>query len=231
MKIVIALGILAAIYAYYIARLGLRNIAPGRKYTSGSSWTFWRWSGAASGYITRLHIFMCPWFAVCLHFIQKPDAEPHLHDHPVSFLSLVLKGWYKERRRTNPATLDDGGFWGIVETRRWYNFIRAALHDRHCITEVSPGGCITLAFMTKVKRRWGFHTPEGWVYYKDYYAENVVVARHGRIYEMSRKTFYHCVEEGLCSYENEIVNPTIIDRANADFLVSREEFYKKVRFL
>src|SRR5262245_57492885 len=64
-----------------------------RLYRSGTKWCVWRWTDVDSEYITRLHLIKTPWFAICLHWINKPDAEPYLHDHPVSFLSVILRGW------------------------------------------------------------------------------------------------------------------------------------------
>lgn len=114
---------------------------------------------------------MTPWFAICVHWINKPDAEPHLHDHPVSFLSLILRGWYEEERITH-VHLPSLGYIGD-ETRSgrrtWWNYIKASSGDRHRITQVRPG-TVTLCFMGPKKREWGFHTPEGWVYWKDYNA-------------------------------------------------------------
>jgi hypothetical protein len=151
----------------------LRRLFRSRKYRSGSRWAFWRWSTTPSGYLTRLHLWQTPWFLVCLHWIDKPDQEPHLHDHPTNFLSLILRGWYWELRTTGydytlyrPATTANTP----VYKRRWWNRMWASPLDRHKIVEVSPGGALTLCFMSKGKRTWGFHTPEGWVSWKDYNA-------------------------------------------------------------
>lgn len=128
-----------------------------RLYRSGTSWCVWRWTGVRSEYITRLHLLKTPWFAVCIHWINKPDPEPWEHDHPVSFLSIVLRGWYREWRGD-----------GRTYARRWFNWVRAT--DTHSIYDVSPGGALTVAFMGPKVREWGFHTPEGWVGWQAYYS-------------------------------------------------------------
>lgn len=133
-----------------------------RKYKSGSRWAFWRWTQTDSGYLTRLHLVLTPWFAICLHWIHKPDAEPHLHDHPVSFLSLVLRGGYYEFRDVHGR---DRSGW-----RRWFNVVRASELDVHRIALVKRK-TLTLCFMSAVRRRWGFHTPSGWIYWRDYNRE------------------------------------------------------------
>lgn len=124
-----------------------------RHYKSGTGWCFWRWSFVPTGYITRFHFIKTPYFAVCLHWLNHPDPEPYLHDHPVSFLSLILHGWYKELRTT--------GF----KLNRWYNYISAT--TAHSITEVGDN-TLTLALMGPKVRDWGYHTDKGWIYWKEY---------------------------------------------------------------
>ncbi len=141
-----------------------------RKYKSGTGWCFWRWTETDSKYIVRLHVLKTPLFAICLHWIMKPDAEPHLHDHPVSFLSLILRGGYaeiRERRVVQYACRDK--YVKQILNHRWFNFIRASEHDRHRII-LARRNTLTLCFMGPKKRTWGFHTPEGWVAWQDYYA-------------------------------------------------------------
>lgn len=125
-----------------------------RKYKSGIGWCVWRWTDVASEYITRLHLVKTPWFAVCLHWLNKPDPELFDHDHPVSFLSIILRGWYTENKN------------GKMRFHRWFNYISAT--DYHTITGVGPN-TLTLCFMGPKTREWGFHTNRGWVYWKDYY--------------------------------------------------------------
>lgn len=130
-----------------------------RLYKHGLRWAFWRWTETpqSENYIRRLHLVKTPWFAVCLHWINRPDPEPYLHDHPVTFLSLILRGSYWEWR-SRPGAFH----------RRWFNFIRAT--DAHTICWVdSP--TLTLCFMGPKRQEWGYYLPQGKVYYKDYYAE------------------------------------------------------------
>ena len=135
-----------------------------RKYKSGSTWAFWRWTDVDSEYITRLHLAKTPWFSVCLHWLNKPDAEPYLHDHPVSFLSLILRGGYEEER----AASRPGD--AVIVEHKWFNFIEASKDDCHRITDVKPG-TVTLCLMGPKTREWGFHTGSGWVGWKDYYTK------------------------------------------------------------
>ncbi len=156
--------------------LGLSNLARGRKYKSGTGWCFWRWTRTDSEYILRLHIVKTPWFAVCLHWIRKPDAEPWLHDHPVSFLSIVLRGEYAELR-CNTSAFDERWHHTRIKVNKWFNFVRATPNDSHRII-LCRANTLTLCFMGPKTREWGFHIPaprEGrtchtWIMWKDYYA-------------------------------------------------------------
>lgn len=138
-----------------------------RKYKSGTRWCFWRYTDVDSEYITRLHVVKTPWFAICLHWINKPDPEPYLHDHPVSFLSLILRGGYTERRAVG-AEASSNMHLADLHEHRWWNFIRATPTDRHRIVRVEPH-TLTLCLMGPKTREWGFHTERGWVYWKDYH--------------------------------------------------------------
>jgi hypothetical protein len=134
-----------------------------RLYKSGSDWCFWRWTFTPSGYITRLHLIKTPLFAVCLHWINGPDPEPHMHDHPVSFLSVILSGWYVEQR-------EDG-----LHPRVLFNLVRAT--DRHTIAAVVPGRtALTLAFMGPKVQDWGFWTESGKIPWREYNKKYKVAA-------------------------------------------------------
>jgi hypothetical protein len=127
-----------------------------REYKSGTRFCAWRWTYVPTDYIIRLHLVKTPWFALCLHWLNHPDPEPWLHDHPVTFLSLILRGGYSEIRYNGEYR------------RRWYNFIRA--NDAHTITH-TDSNTLTFAFMGPKVRDWGYHTDKGWVYWKDYNRE------------------------------------------------------------
>ena len=164
MSILIVLFILVVLYVALGG--GLKNLARSRKYKSGTGFCIWRWTDVDSEYILRLHVVKTPWFAVCLHWIQKPDAEPWLHDHPVSFLSIILRGWYTEVRKHG-----DGA--PVHKVNRWFNFVRASRADKHRIILVRRD-TLTLCFMGPKTREWGFHVwseiqPGSWIMWKDYY--------------------------------------------------------------
>lgn len=128
-----------------------------RKYESGSRWAVWRWTTrttAGGDYLRRLHLFKAPWFAVMLHWIYRADPQPDPHDHPVSFLSVVLRGGYDEWTPGDPCHR--------VRRINWipYNYV-------HRITRVMPG-TLTLCVNGPPRHRWGFYTPGGKVDWQEY---------------------------------------------------------------
>ena len=152
-----------------------------RKYKTGSKWAFWRWTDVMLNdelYLRRLHLAMVPRMgAIMLHWIKKADPQPHLHDHPVNFLSIPLWGWYTEERISTPydpmcrlevIKLNDGLFTRAIyeKTVRWANFVRA--QTPHRIVALPPGGVLTLVFASPKVREWEFWTERGKIGWKDY---------------------------------------------------------------
>lgn len=99
-------------------------------------------------YFTRLVIIDCRWFGLFLHIIK--DDDPCLHDHPWSYVSLMLWGGYREyyddgaSRLIRPGTLSyhKAGFKHRLEMKRtaW-----------------------TLFFTLPPVQDWGYYTPQGFV--------------------------------------------------------------------
>lgn len=144
------------------------KIFPNRAYTSGAGvrWCFWRWSDAQLPYLDRLFLVKTPWFAVCLNWIKQAD-EGDPHDHTSYFVSIVLKGWYIERRVTtfNTVPLD------TTRMVRHFNYMRGVDWDVHKIIDVARGGCLTLCLMGPKLREWNNHRPDGaMVHWQDYRA-------------------------------------------------------------
>jgi hypothetical protein len=145
-------------------------IAGHRKYSSGTRWCVWRWTDVVIGqllYLRRLHLLQAPWGAVMLHWIYRPDPQPDLHDHPVDFVSIVLRGGYDEWRPRPAEDFSCVGFMGPLGLyrKRRFSYVRAT--GRHRISHVRPG-TLTLCFAGPVRRQWGFWTVNGWVPWREY---------------------------------------------------------------
>lgn len=107
-------------------------------------------------------------FNVTLHKIVRSD-EPVLHDHPWSFLTIVLKGGYWEH---TPVFNNDGR--KIAEFQEWRgpgSIIRRKANEYHWL-ELDPevGPATTLFFMGPQKREWGFLKGNTWFQWQDYLA-------------------------------------------------------------
>ena len=87
-----------------------------------------------------------PWmpFSIRLHHIMRPDADRHLHDHPFNFRSILLQGWYVERRPDGGRTITSGETYRAPATR-W-----------HRISQLSEGGVWSLFIMGRRVNDWGF---------------------------------------------------------------------------
>lgn len=92
-----------------------------------------------------------------VHQILTKDNDRHLHNHPWSFRSIVLSGWYDEE-----LLLSDGS----VMTKRYARgdtYTRTAA-DYHRITAISSEPLWTVCFFTDcTKSGWGFLTEHGHV--------------------------------------------------------------------
>lgn len=110
-------------------------------------------------YLTRWRIVQTPWFALYLHRFTAPDPRPTLHDHPWSFVSVILRGGYVERR-LNPLTLT------VDEHRRVrrVNVVRPL--DAHAIVSLDRTPTWSLLFVGKRRRKWGYMEPagDGWTW-------------------------------------------------------------------
>lgn len=52
---------------------------------------------------TRYVILKTPWFQILLHRLWSPNWHPHGHDHPWSFVTVILRGGYLEK---SPGRVD-----------------------------------------------------------------------------------------------------------------------------
>ena len=131
-------------------------------------WDCWKWTDIILDgelYLSRLTLLRTPWFSVKLHWIHKPDPDRDLHDHPWSFTSFVLRGWYKELECRKPHMRGAAFASGTAEQWedifpvterliRWFN--HKDTRSAHRITEVSPK-LLTLVFTNTRSKSWGFY--------------------------------------------------------------------------
>lgn len=119
-----------------------------------------------------------PWLpaALRLHFIARPDLDRDMHDHPSSFISIVLRGGYTERLPTsfvpNWVGAEEDGY--NVERRPGSIALRRYT-DRHRIISVLPN-TVTLVLWMRKRQSWGFFTRRGKVHWRRYESVHNVAA-------------------------------------------------------
>lgn len=96
------------------------------------------------------------------HQILQSDRQD-LHDHPWDFISIILNGTYVE------TTPDDERAYGpgTVLVRKAEQLHRLTLH---------AGPVWTFVLVSPARRRWGYHTCDGWVHWSTYHT----TTRHSR---------------------------------------------------
>lgn len=104
----------------------------------------------AALYMRRWRIGPRRWFGLRLHHIVRSDRDSELHDHPFSFVSIILRGGYLEHRADGSAT--------------WYgpgSIIYRSAETPHRLELSRPTW--TLVIRGPLRRTCGFMTARGWV--------------------------------------------------------------------
>lgn len=95
-----------------------------------------------------------PFFNIYLHQILRSDDDRALHDHPWWNISVILKGFYFEH---TPAG---------VKLRKARSVTLRRAGAAHRLEVFEP--CWSLFITGPIIRKWGFHCPRGWVYWRDF---------------------------------------------------------------
>lgn len=111
--------------------------------------------------------------SVRVHHILRADTARDLHDHPWNARTIILKGWYIERRRIGmydmlmaPITKEYERKPGDTATINYGQY--------HSIDKVSKGGVYTLFFTWKYMGSWGFLVNGKKIPWRQYEEENGV---------------------------------------------------------
>ncbi len=140
--------------------------------------------GCGRPYLVRFSLFQLFGFSLKLHIILRGDQDRELHDHPWTFITLMLAGGYYEETFTPHQT---GPYQNRGTIKTWYGpgslRINRSPHPHRLdlqveeiyVDEDPEGGvftrpeispAVTLVLMFPKKREWGFYTPSGWLNYK-----------------------------------------------------------------
>lgn len=106
--------------------------------------------------------------ALRLHHIVRPDLDRHFHDHPSTFVSIVLRGGYTELRptsRTPNWVGEEEDCYGVE--RRPGSIALRRFGERHRIASVAED-TVTLVLWFRKRQSWGFFTPAGKIHWREY---------------------------------------------------------------
>lgn len=116
-------------------------------------------------YLFRRRLVQTPRFGIYLHDIFEPDADRDPHDHPWTFISIVLRGSYTERLHLYPHVYFAANY--RDQTWKRWSVHKMTRETAHRITYAEPG-LKTLIFTGPRKRNWGFFTDLGYVTWQAY---------------------------------------------------------------
>lgn len=103
-----------------------------------------------------------PWFPwnIRLHWIRRPDADDHMHDHPWNARTIILRGGYTEHRLVDdtpkPEYLLHPALKVEVRTRLPGDTAKINFGQYHKIERIQPGGAWTLFISGPYQGTWGF---------------------------------------------------------------------------
>ena len=106
------------------------------------------------------------WPSIRLHQILLPDRDRHLHDHPWQCRTIILDGWYTEKRLVyQPGVLRGAA---ALFTRRAGDTATLDINDYHSIDTISKGGVWTMFITWQYQGTWGFLVDGKKVPYRKY---------------------------------------------------------------
>lgn len=111
----------------------------------------------------RWLLLRTPWFDVFVHGMYDPrgDRDAHCHDHPWSFLRVILWGGYTEWLQTPPNTRYVYRCPGNIS-------VMPAAGKYHRVLRLLEETSYSLVFASRKRREWGYWTSEGWIDHNTY---------------------------------------------------------------
>ena len=120
-------------------------------------------------FFNRYSLLKTPLGSIYLHQFFRGDADLFLHDHPWSFVAIVLRGGYVEEVfRTEEKKVAfhlPAEHWiqndSVLHERKSGSILIRKATTPHRIDSVKPGTW-SLVFVSRKHRDWGFYGPFGW---------------------------------------------------------------------
>ncbi len=98
----------------------------------------------------RWSIISTKWLSVYIHYINQADEDKHLHDHPWSFWSVILKGGYIEL--TESGRNHRRFLHMAFRKKNTPHKIEVLIHPTWSLVITGPGG-----------RQWGYKVGNIWI--------------------------------------------------------------------
>lgn len=145
----------------------------GTKGKQSPNWAFWQRfmipCENGEDYLFRLRILDTPWFGIYLHDIFEPDGDRDPHNHPWSFISIVLRGEYTEKVHDEPGQeMAVGPDRSVLKSHRRFSVHRMNTEFAHRIVYAAPRLKTLIIRGKRQPKGWGFFTKDGYVPWQDY---------------------------------------------------------------
>lgn len=133
-------------------------------------WAFWNRfiipCQNGENYLARLRLIDTPWFGIYLHDIYHEDDGRDPHNHPYSFVSIVLRGSYAEHVYRYPERMPYGHY---ERRHKRFSIHHMDQHSAHRIVEAAPR-LKTLILRGRRASGWGFFHHGTYIPWQEYRA-------------------------------------------------------------
>lgn len=123
-------------------------------------------------YLRRFTLWKGSRVRIFLHKIALSDLDDHPHDHPWDFRTVILRGGYEEAIFNKKTYAAGMGYRNSFHYRTLTPFMTVEnkathTHKVRLLDHHVPTWTLVIAKWDQ-KRRWGFFTEDGWVYWRKY---------------------------------------------------------------
>ncbi len=99
----------------------------------------------------RWRLCQSKWCNVMLHNIKRADTDAHCHNHPWSFISIVLKGGYDEKTPKG------------INPRKLFSVAYNKATNYHKIEKLHGDSAWTLVITGPTRKEWGYLVNGEWI--------------------------------------------------------------------
>lgn len=108
--------------------------------------------------------------SIRIHQILREDRAEHMHDHPWDGRTIILKGWYLERREDGKRYMMEAGDTRPIKFGEYHHIEDVGWMDTKC--DGTMRSVYTMFITWGYKGTWGFLVDGKKVHYKQYLSEH-----------------------------------------------------------